>query len=168
MLLIGLLLAVGGILPAEDKPFPIHIERLLKASAIKITFHSSSLSVMTNQKPAVTVCQQKPDMSPITFAQLDAKKSRAVMVGNAGSAEVLFWVSKTGLHFLEETDGGNPILTTIFFNQHNQEYVAVHSRHLGIPPFPGVGYLEKATPMPSQHYGTCTILDIEEVIEKSK
>ena len=137
--------------PAEvfaEKP---HVVRLLEADTIRIDFYSAATLALRKNPPEIEI--SKEGMEPITYAQIDLTKGKAVMVANTGSTDVQVLLTDTGLTFVETTGGGNFMITTVFFNQKiTNKYVAVHSRHnsgweaLGGPP------------MPQQHYGTCCFI----------
>jgi hypothetical protein len=93
-------------------------------------------------------------MQDLVFAQVDRQKRRAVFVGNAGSSPVMVLDGLETVSFIEITDAGNVILTSIFkgpglldFKTGTVYYAAVMSRHLGMG-------LAK-TAMVSQFYGYC-------------
>ena len=69
----------------------------------------------------------------------------------AASVDVTARLTETGLNVIEQTPGGNFILTTIFTGGASADkFYAVHSRHLGDLTTP---------PSASQFYGTCEVAD---------
>lgn len=69
----------------------------------------------------------------------------------AASVDVTARLTDTGLNMIEQTPGGNFILTTIFTGGASADkFHAVHSRHLGDLTTP---------PSASQFYGTCEVAD---------
>ncbi|MFO7303044.1 MAG: hypothetical protein DIU54_011565 [Acidobacteriota bacterium] len=93
-----------------------------------------------------TVAAGKDDLT-FRVEALDLRRGAARIVA-AGTTEVTARLTPTGLNLIEQTPGGNFILTTIFTSTVAADtYHAVHARHLGDPSTP---------PSASQFYGTCT------------
>ena len=73
---------------------------------------------------------------------------KAVMSGNAGATNLVVGRGAYGqIQFLEPTDGGNWILTTVVSQAGTNEWPSVHSRHIWM--FDSF--------VTSQNFGTCTV-----------
>ncbi|MEM8563241.1 MAG: hypothetical protein AAGF57_13440 [Pseudomonadota bacterium] len=92
----------------------------------------------------------EPPFSIQFLMDLDAQK--AYIVGNQGSTEVSIIPGTQGVSFVEVTDSGNVMTTSIVLDAKNDKDVGrtVHSRHVVVS---GLGEL-----MPSQYYGVCDTL----------
>jgi len=98
--------------------------------------------------PAPTVLTGE-DSFRLGVTNVDLRRSRARVVGTAATVEVSAMLTPTGLNVIEQTPGGNFILTTIFTVARSADtYYAVHARHLGDATTP---------PSVSQYYGTCEV-----------
>ena len=82
-----------------------------------------------------------------TFASLNNQKGSAEIIGNAGASTVRFWKGVWMWNFVEITDAGAVMTTTVFEASDGQNYPAVHSRHTSI---------SSGTALPSQYRGMCT------------
>jgi len=81
---------------------------------------------------------------------INLRRGAARVVASA-TVEVTARLTETGLNMIEQTPGGNFILTTIFTGGASADkFHAVHSRHLGDLTTP---------PSASQFYGTCEVAD---------
>ncbi|MGH8580857.1 MAG: hypothetical protein ACREVK_12315 [Gammaproteobacteria bacterium] len=74
---------------------------------------------------------------------LDSKTNKTYLMGNNGSSEVHAILNSDGISFLEITESGNAMVTTI-----SASGAAVHSRNSIFGP----------DLIPSQHYGSCVRL----------
>ena len=73
---------------------------------------------------------------------------KGVMNGNAGATNLVVSRGAYGqFQFLEPTDGGNWILTTVVSQTETNEWPSVHSRHIWIVD----------SFVASQNFGTCTV-----------
>jgi hypothetical protein len=84
-----------------------------------------------------------------TFDSIDLKKGTARVIANAGAGDVIVIPTASGLNFMEKTDSGNLVFTTVFYHYASPDiprYVAVTSRHM-----------DMFGPFPSQYHGTCKI-----------
>lgn len=91
----------------------------------------------------------------LTFDSLNLGAGTARLVAG-GVADVKVIQTHAGLTFIEETGTGNLIFTTVFADARTPyEYRVVSSRHVAMST-PDV----HITPLPSQFYGTCKILDL--------
>ena len=80
-----------------------------------------------------------------TFAALDATKGTAQFIGNVGASQVAFSRGAHTWNFLEVTDTGNMMTTTIFESADGGSFPVVHSRHTALG----------NAPLPSQSRGVC-------------
>jgi hypothetical protein len=81
-----------------------------------------------------------------TFAGLNPQQGKAQMVGNVGASDVRFWKGAWTWNFVEVTDTGNVMTTTVFETSNGKDYPAVHSRHTSVA----------GEPFPSQYRGICS------------
>lgn len=87
------------------------------------------------------------DSFTLGITGFDARRNRAQVVGTNATVAASAMLTPTGLNVIEQTPGGNFILTTIFTAPRSADtWYAVHARHLGDPAAP---------PSASQYYGTC-------------
>lgn len=108
-----------------------------------------------------------PTMKPGTFPAsgefmqfdaIDREAGTARLIGNAGSADVHVFETRSGLHFLEQTPGGNITVTTVFRDRpaglQSSQLAFVSSRHIVL----GMA-IGRPDPVPSQYHGVCEIWD---------
>jgi hypothetical protein len=82
----------------------------------------------------------------LTFAGLNSQQGKAQLIGNAGASDLRYWKGAWTWNFVEVTDTGNVMTTTVFDTSNGKDFPAVHSRHTSV-----VG-----EPLPSQYRGTCS------------
>jgi len=92
---------------------------------------------------SVKMLNEKLDL---TFAGLNSQQGKAQLIGNAGASDVRFWKGAWTWNFVEVTDVGNVMTTTVFEASGGKDYPAVHSRHTSVA----------GEPFPSQYRGTCS------------
>jgi len=123
--------------------------RLAAMKAVSCTFGEGTirtLSAVEEPEPEATSMA-----SPIIFSNIDIKGRKAVMGGNQGGANVLVLLGKGGLTFVEITEAGNIVTTTIFPSRPRvgtKALLAVHSRHISAFPL-------GTNAIVSQYYGQC-------------
>ncbi len=95
--------------------------------------------------------RDKSKFTDLTFDQLDVKKNRGRMIGNAGATDVGVINGDNSIHIIEQTPSGNMNITTIFNPpiKNSSNYPVVHSRHVNI----------FDEPMTSQYVGLCKKLN---------
>ena len=121
-------------------------ERLMSAKSLKCEFGSGSYADWKGSKAKV----KKDNFdATIIYDSIDLKTSKARMIGNAGSIDVVVLATGTGLTFIEETGAGNIHITTVFasYAKGTKDFIVVTSRHLM--------FISK--PLPSQYHGTCKV-----------
>lgn len=132
----------------------MHVVQLLTAALfLLLTAHD----VSSQPQPKAFVCvfagaqfstfdaewnvKANSDRLELTFAAIDAKNSRAQLIGNQGAETVLVSVGDHTINFLEITASGNQNLTTVFFKRAKSGlFPAVHSRHIAILGEPTVSH----------------------------
>jgi hypothetical protein len=142
------LIALAAVLPssalaqANDDVFG----DLISAKSLKCTFAPGTVAEWKGGEFALSKDQWKGDTH---FDSIDLKQSRARLIGNATATDVLVLPTAQGLSFLEATDSGNVILTTVFAARCGPagSFCAVMSRHVNL-----VGEV-----FPSQYYGSCVV-----------
>lgn len=153
--------SANGKLPPE---YEMAINELKSAKSIECYFPQGSFA---NWKGKSMKLEEDRFSNAIHFDNIDSSgKRRARLIGNMGATDVLVFASPTGITFIEQTEIGNFIYTTVFPSylgdkKINSEpskntflfqkaYIAVTSRH---------GYHPLTGAMPSQFHGYCRILE---------
>ncbi len=112
--------------------------------AFECTFTRFGVARWDGGVPAVITGE---DSFTLGITSIDARRNRAQVVGTNATVPASATLTPTGLNVIEQTPGGNFILTTIFTASPSADtWYAVHARHLGDPAAP---------PSTSQYYGTC-------------
>jgi hypothetical protein len=128
--------------PAEP-PNPLAAVR-----AFDCTFTRYGVARWDGEVPTVLTGE---DDFRLGITNVDIRRSRARIVAAAATVEASAMLTPLGLNVIEQTPGGNFILTTIFTVARSADtYYAAHARHLGDPATP---------PSVSQYYGTCEVAD---------
>jgi hypothetical protein len=124
-------------------------EKLAAAKTIKCTWGEQALIEYLDGsvKFSINPWSSKTEDSIAYFSEIDLVQGTAKFIGNQGSVPLRAYVSPMGLAFLEVTEGGSVMLTTIFSEKSGgKEYLGSHARHV-----------EFLVPMPSLTYGRCEI-----------
>ena len=128
--------------------------KLRQADSLICVFSNGATSEWKKGQPVVTVDKMTGSNDPTIFAQIDIKANKAVMGGNLGNGPIQAFITTSGLHFLEITDSGNLMHTTVFPKfadlgnlPTKHRFYAVHSRH---------SFLLNHKILPSQYNGICT------------
>ena len=142
---IGLLLlpfVYTNSISAEDDLF----SRLLRAKCLKCSFkegvstswHAKGVKIESDQWKGDTI-----------FDSIDTKNGKARIVGNRGASDVILIGSPSGITFIETSDIGNMVFTTVFplYRPGTDQFCAVMSRHMNLI----------TESLPSQYYGTCRV-----------
>ena len=120
-------------------------KKLTGARSLKCVFHNGSAGDFRSGK--VEVKTLKEEMS-LHFDAIDLESGKARSIGNQGTSNETVLVTPTGVTFIEQTNSGNLVVTTVFaIYDVRKEFIAVESRHMD---FFGVA-------IPSQYYGTCSV-----------
>ncbi|GGI82671.1 hypothetical protein [Legionella impletisoli] len=165
-ILISPTLAVAEVPEHQERlsEYKIAFKKLISAKSIECYFPQG---VLANWKGKTMVLEEDRFSNAVHFDNIDISgKGRARLIGNLGATDVLAFATPTGITFIEKTDIGNFIYTTIFpsylgdkkINSEPQKntflfqeaYIAVTSRH-GYHPITGA--------TPSQFHGYCRILE---------
>jgi len=87
-----------------------------------------------------------PQEPVIIFDQIDVDNNKARMIGNAGATNVYILTSPKMITFVETTETGNQIFTSVFIYSPFKDgaFASVTSRHINI-----------VMPVVSQYHGTC-------------
>ncbi len=121
---------------------------LASIRAFACTFTRYGVARWEGQEPTVLTGE---DTFRLGITNVDIRRSRARIVAGAVTVEASAMLTPMGLNVIEQTPGGNFILTTIFTAARTADtYYAVHARHLGDLTTP---------PSASQYYGTCEVAD---------
>ena len=134
--------AVAQRRPAE----PPH--RFASVKAFECSFTRYAVARWDGEAPSVLTGE---DSFTLGITNVDARRNRARVVGTSATVEASAMLTPTGLNVIEQTPGGNFILTTIFTVARSADtFYAVHARHLGDLTTP---------PSASQYHGTCEVAD---------
>jgi hypothetical protein len=134
------------VLPLADERSAADI--LAAARTLKCRFETAAMGEWDG-KSVRSKKSGPPFQEPIHFDSIDPKAGSARMLGNVGAVDVRVLSNSSGLHFVEFTGAGNPVVTTVFASLAAPGvFHAVMSRHMHM-----LGH-----PLPSQAYGTCVVL----------
>jgi hypothetical protein len=120
------------------------VDRLIAAKSLKCQFTFGAAGKWKGDKIKI---EKVSDDWTMYFDSIDLKNNKARLIGSVGATDVTAIPSLQGIHFLEQTDSGNIMLTTVFFDNEKgiANYIAVTSRHIA---------LFGSAPMPQQYHGT--------------
>jgi hypothetical protein len=119
---------------------------LASVQAFRCTFTQYAVARWDGDVPTMLTGD---DTFRLGVTAVDLRRSRARIVAESATVEASAILTPTGLNVIEQTPGGNFILTTIFTATRSPDtYYAVHARHLGDPAAP---------PSASQYHGTCEV-----------
>ena len=125
---------------------------LMKAKTIKCFLGKGCTADWTTGDPNLTIgkWREKPEECIMILDSIDLKKGTARFVGALGSTDVNVITTPKGLTFVEATDSGNLMVTTVFasYKKGTKKHIFVHSRHWS--------FLE---PLCSQYHGVCETLE---------
>lgn len=135
--------------PALAQRRPAEPASVLSAvQAYNCTFTRYGVARWDGEAPTVLTGE---DTFLLGITNVDTRRSRARIVAGAVTVEASATLTPTGLNVIEQTPGGNFVLTTIFTVARSADtFYAVHARHLGDLTTP---------PSASQYYGTCEVAD---------
>jgi hypothetical protein len=122
--------------------------RLHGAKTLSCTFQTGAGANWVKGSPAI----QPEKYSPTGFLvirSIDIANRSAIYAGSAGEAAVVVSATPTALHFLERTEGGGLVVTTVFAAARGVRHAAVQSRHIATP----------AEPRPGQFHGLCQVVN---------
>jgi hypothetical protein len=140
-LCVSLVLVATAVPVAAQAPQP---NPLASSTAFNCTFVRYGVARWDAETPTVLTGE---DSFTLGIAALDTRRNRANIVGTTATVPASAVLTPLGLNVIEQTPGGNFILTTIFTaTQSADTFYAVHARHLGDVAAP---------PSASQSYGTC-------------
>jgi hypothetical protein len=136
--------SVGASSPPEDLA-----ARLRHARGLHCTFTSA---VTTWIRQGHRTVDQTYDKHAVVYDNINVDKGTARVIGNAGAADLLVWLDRSGsLWMLERTPGGNEVVTTVvpMYGEDTNEFVVLESRHTFTGPIV-TGETD---------YGTCKVWD---------
>lgn len=129
--------------------YEVALRRLLGVRSLKCEFTASASVNWDSGSPRG---EGGNDHLAIHFDTIDVKKGEARVIGNQIATDVVAAATTAGLTFVERTEAGNFIMTTVVPWRGNEgDFAAVMSRHIVL-----VGFYKP--PMVSQLYGSCRIL----------
>ncbi|ODS52038.1 MAG: hypothetical protein ABS36_17915 [Acidobacteria bacterium SCN 69-37] len=141
------ILVLSSVVPAlaQRKPAALPPHPFDGVPMFACTFTRYGLARWEGEAPPTVIAGD--DTFRIGITDFDRRRNRARVVGGNGTVDVSAFFTPTGLNVIEQTPGGNFILTTIFVVARSPDsWYAVHARHLGDP---------EAPPSVSQYYGSC-------------
>jgi hypothetical protein len=135
-----------SLVAAKQEPFAL----LINAKSIKCEFSNGMRSDWSKGKLET---KQDSIEGSIHFDSINFGVRQARLIGNSSSVDVTAVLTAEVVTFIEQTDSGNLIFTSIFpeYKKGTSEFVAVMSRHVNLHYLGG--------PTPSQYYGVCKVLD---------
>lgn len=85
------------------------------------------------------------------FDAIDIKKAEARLIGNQAASDVVVAATPAGLTFIERTEAGNFMMTSVVpWHGNEGDFAAVTSRHIVLAGF-------YRAPIASQLYGACKV-----------
>lgn len=164
LILIAPTLALAELPDLGDPEYKIAFKKLISAKSIECYFPQG---VRANWQGGAMKLEEDHFSDATHFDNIDLSgKGRARVIGNRGTTDIMAFASPTGITFIEKTDIGNLIYTTVFpsylgdkkINSEpkkntflfQEAYIAVTSRH---------AYHLRYGIMPAQYYGYCIILE---------
>ena len=136
---------VAAIAPAEAQQPPPN--PLATVKTFNCTFTRYAVARWDGDAPPIITGE---DQFTLGITGLDTRRNRATIIGTTASVPASAVLTPLGLNVIEQTPGGNFILTTVFTAERSADiYYAVHARHLGDMAAP---------PSASQYYGTCEVV----------
>jgi hypothetical protein len=146
-LLVLLALAASAVpVVAQQAPAPPP-DQLSLAKTVRCSFTKFAATRWVDGTPETVLGTDELNFE-IDAINLKARTAR--VVAGRGAALVSAFVTATGLNIIEQTPGGNYILTSVFIGgREGGKFKAVHSRSLGDP---------TELPTPSQYAGLCEIV----------
>lgn len=134
--------------------------QLLRASSIRCQFQEGTKAAWEGGSLNIETAEEKEE---VTFDSIDPESGTARLIAERGAADVRVMRTKVGFTFLDVTDAGNPVITTVFafvVPGRQSRYIAVDSHHMGWPasfPWPE-SESDTAPVFALQYHGTCEIL----------
>jgi hypothetical protein len=132
------------------------VERLSAAKSLKCVFGEGYATNWDKDAPTMERGRwsKEADLTLI-FDSINLRTQSARAIANQGAGDVGVLATASGLTFIEQTAGGNVVVTTVFpaYKKGTKDFIAVHSRHW-FSAFP-LGVL------PSQYHGTCSVWNVD-------
>ncbi len=132
-----------------------NLSRLLNAKTIRCNIEEGYTSTFDGQKRSFEkgAFSKNPEDSILTYIKIDLEQGSALVVGNAGTDDIIVRPGATGLNFIDFTNAGAMMTSTIFSNRYpDGGYFFVTSRHSQLS-------LGDTTSLPSQWIGKCKIIE---------
>ena len=122
------------------------VEKLFKTKSLKCTFEMGTSGDW--EKGELNIEKSRYGGS-LHFDSIDLKEGEARLIGKQDATDVMVIVTPGGITFMELTDTGNVIFTTVFpeYKKGTRDFIAVSSRHMNLP----------GGPLTAQYYGTCKV-----------
>ena len=140
---------VIALLPVANAQDDNEMLRLFKAESITCNFDKGAVAEWEEGDVKVSAANFGKG-GVVVYTSIDIDERGAVMTGVQGKNPVVVLLTAVGLTFVENTDVGNLIFTTIFNPpQVGGSYQAVTSRHV----------FSFVKPLPSQYHGICIIAE---------
>ena len=131
------------------------LSQLLNAKTIRCSIEEGYTSTFDGKKRSFEkgAFSKKPEDSITTYAKIDLKQGAAIVIGNAGTDDIIVRPGEVGLNFIDFTDVGAMITSTVFSNRYpDGDYFFVTSRHSQLS-------FGEVTSLPSQCTGKCKIIE---------
>lgn len=131
------------------------LDLLLSAKTIRCSMEQGATSEFDGEKVSFKrgKFSKNPEDSLVTYAKIDLKQGTALIIGNAGTDDVIVRTAEMGLNFIAFTGSGAIVTATIFSNRDvDGNYFYVTSRHTQLS-------LGITTSLPSQWTGLCKVIE---------
>lgn len=128
---------------------------LLAAKTIRCTLDEGFTAEFNGNKVSFEKgnFSKKPEDRIATYAKIDLKTGKAIVIGNAGTDDIAVRSAEVGLNFISFTGNGAMVVSTVFANKNSDgNYFFATSRHTQIS-------FGKTTSLPSQWTGLCKITE---------
>lgn len=149
---LALLVSLGAVTRAAAQGVPFDSVRSLRCTTI-----TSTNTDWAQGKPVVQV-SAVVSMAPMVFDAINRQAGTGRMIGNAGATDVVVISNDAGFHFIEVTNSGNLMVTTVFRARAAGlppgEFAFVHSRHWSLT----VPDDAQSRIAPNEHQGRCAVL----------
>ena len=144
LVVLALLIAVPVVAQRGKPP----VNRLSAVQTLRCTFPTHAATLWNSTGAHTGVGEESFGFD---IGSINLRRGASLIVGARGSAEATAMLTETGLNVIEQTPGGNFILTSVFAaGGPADKFIAVHSRHLGDLTTP---------PTASQYFGTCEVVN---------
>lgn len=133
--------------------------QLFQATSIRCQFEEGTKATYDDGRVNIETAEEEEE---VTFDSIDPESGTARLIADMGATDVRVMRTEVGLTFLDVTDAGNPVTTTVFafvVPGDRSRYIAVDSHHMGWPATWSWPEPDTAPVFALQYHGTCEILE---------